>query len=596
LACTPSFAKALKVEVQCQSEQVFVKEPFTFEVKVTYDGDQATSPQIPAIKNLIVRQQRGTSQQISTVNGVVTRSVTFQYLAQSQQVGTLVLAGISADGVTAPPVRVQVVDRGSRSPSTQSALPPIFIKTSVNKQEVWQGEQIVFEFHLYFRTRGTPERLTATDLKAAFKGFISKDMKAEVNPVETIVDGQKYVRALLNRTVLFPLAAGEYEIPLVRLSGQVEIEDNQSRQRSRDPFFSFFDRRPVATIDDVAGGPVVSDPIKIAVKPLPEEGRPADFSGSVGSQFLVDGRLEKKEVAVGEPFTFSLTIQGDGNMDSVAEPKLNFPDWIETYDTDRKVETAFRSGLLHGSIRLDYVLIARQEGEVVLDPVKFSYFDPANSRYVTPQAGPFRLKINPDEGQAVTYLQGKRKRIRVTGTDFRHIRASASIDVLEEGRRATESAFFWTVLAGPWCVWGALVARRRRMDFLRENPLIARKIRSKGEIRQRLSAATELVDSDDGRFYGELENAVHDHLSAQTGTSTRGLTRAQLRDLLMGNGANPRTKRPVSVQLEEAVADGVLGLLDRLDGLRYAPSAGDRETRTALLEDVRALLSQVVSR
>lgn len=342
---------------------------------------------------------------------------------------------------------------------------------------------------------------------------------------------------------------------------------------------------------------MASQPIKIKVLPIPDEGRPANFSGSVGN-YLLSGRLEKNEVAVGEPFTLSLNIEGDGNLDSVAEPKLNFPNWIEVYDTDRQVESGFdeTKKKLQGRIRIDYVLIARQEGEVVLNPIEFSYFSPANNRFLTLKQGPFRLKVKPDEGQAVTYLQGKRKRIRVTGEDFRHIHAESSIGIHHEGRLATGSEVFWGAMAGPWVLFAGLLVRRKRIEYLERNPSVARKIQAKGEIRQRLSAAANLVETGGDRFYGELENAIHNHLSAQFITSTRGLTRPQLRELLTGGPQASNSKSPARFRLQEDVADRILALLDRLDGLRYAPVSGEAESRRVLLEDVRSLLGEVRSR
>ena len=65
-----------------------------------------------------------------------------------------------------------------------------------------------------------------------------------------------------------------------------------------DPFFS--SGRPRA---------VTSEALELKVLPLPQQGRPADFSGLVG-RYQLESNLEPKQVKAGESATFTVELKG----------------------------------------------------------------------------------------------------------------------------------------------------------------------------------------------------------------------------------------------------------------------------------------------
>ena len=56
--------------------------------------------------------------------------------------------------------------------------------------------------------------------------------------------------------------------------------------------------------------------------PLPEQGRPLDFSGAVGT-FHASARADRTDVDVGDSIKLSVEWTGDGNLEFFAPPELD---------------------------------------------------------------------------------------------------------------------------------------------------------------------------------------------------------------------------------------------------------------------------------
>src|SRR5262249_40120157 len=76
-----------------------------------------------------------------------------------------------------------------------------------------------------------------------------------------------------------------------------------------DPFGA---RRPIT---------VQSEPLHLEVLPLPDAGKPADFSGAVGT-FDLHVSASPRELKAGDPVTITTTVEGDGNLAAITPPLL----------------------------------------------------------------------------------------------------------------------------------------------------------------------------------------------------------------------------------------------------------------------------------
>lgn len=124
--------------------------------------------------------------------------------------------------------------------------------------------------------------------------------------------------------------------------------------------------------------------VTLDMLPLPAKGRPASFSGAVGS-FSLAVATSPENSAVGDPLTITTTISGTGSLNSAGCPRI-------TGGALRSYPPAAR-GRDKGLI-CEQVVIPSAAGQ--LPPVVWSYFDPGPGRYrtlrqalpdVSPQSG-----------------------------------------------------------------------------------------------------------------------------------------------------------------------------------------------------------------
>lgn len=113
---------------------------------------------------------------------------------------------------------------------------------------------------------------------------------------------------------------------------------------------------------------------ELKVSPLPSAGRPANFSGGVGS-FRMAVRTRPDHAAAGEPLTILTTITGTETVADALCPEMSGPG-IRSYPA----KAVRRSGALI----CEQVIIPERTGP--LPQLDWSYFDPQRKSYVTHSA------------------------------------------------------------------------------------------------------------------------------------------------------------------------------------------------------------------
>ena len=132
-----------------------------------------------------------------------------------------------------------------------------------------------------------------------------------------------------------------------------------------------------AHLRDWSGG---SRPVKLTIRPVPVEGRPAEFLGGVG-RFSLEAVAEPKVLRVGQELEFRMTVKGSAAWGMSDRPELKRFDRlpiglrIEPKPTEMTANPPLRQFV--------YRLRPTRPGEAVLPPVAIASFDPASARYIT---------------------------------------------------------------------------------------------------------------------------------------------------------------------------------------------------------------------
>lgn len=131
-------------------------------------------------------------------------------------------------------------------------------------------------------------------------------------------------------------------------------------------------------MQDLQTSSVTSTESTLNVKPLPIDGKEG-FSGAVGS-FSIKYELPEKW-KTNETSILRVIIEGEGSLQMFEAPKVILPNTFDVYDPLERTETGYTQGSLHVRHSIEYSIIPRQVGKILLPELKFKYFDPRSGSY-----------------------------------------------------------------------------------------------------------------------------------------------------------------------------------------------------------------------
>lgn len=125
------------------------------------------------------------------------------------------------------------------------------------------------------------------------------------------------------------------------------------------------------------------NPFTLSVLALPDAGRPAHFSGAIGS-FRLSGRLSQSAVQPGDIITLSLELAGQGWLGDARMPAPPPSPLFKNYPSKERLREPLR-------VQTEQVFIPTATNATEIAAARFSFFNPATGRYEESVAGPFRL-------------------------------------------------------------------------------------------------------------------------------------------------------------------------------------------------------------
>jgi hypothetical protein len=132
----------------------------------------------------------------------------------------------------------------------------------------------------------------------------------------------------------------------------------------------------------------VAPRIEVVVRDIPEEGRPATFTGAIG-RFKLMAHAEPRRLRIGDPLTLTLILEGEGTLDATQAPDLT-----EANDLTALFQVHAPTVENNGDRRLfTYSLRPTQAGSLSVPPVAVSYFDVASERYETLHTEPIPIEV-----------------------------------------------------------------------------------------------------------------------------------------------------------------------------------------------------------
>jgi hypothetical protein len=405
----------------------------------------------------------------------------------------------------------------------------LFLRATVDKKQVYVGEQVTLSLYIYSRVDlSSVDAVTMPKLE----GFWSEDVESptQLAGEQRVIDGVPYRAYLLRRRALFPVKAGTLAIT----PAEADITTG----------FLFAGHR----VHRVANAQ------KVKVKPLPPGAPPGFSPASVGS-WRLSADVSQTRVELGQPVTVKVTLEGVGNLKNVTPPKLTGPEALKIYDPTTTDKLSGNKSRVQGRRVMEYLVMPQRTGTFTLPALELPYFDPRAGRYDVARTEPMTVTVEAGAG-GVASLGGtpahsadaahEQKNV-LTGGGLRPLRYQARFEA--PARPVWQQPFFLpAVLAPLGLLLGAAVLGQVRGRLLTETEAGRNKQQARAA-RKRLAAAEKLrAEGGAGAFYGEVEKAVLDFLSARLGAPVGGLTRDALAERLVAAGvAEERRKRVLFV-------------------------------------------------
>jgi hypothetical protein len=559
------FAQGIKFTASAEKTTVGTGEVFEVTFSVNGNGSSFLPPDF---KGFEIRGGPNVSTSMQSVNGATTVSNSFSYIILALKQGDFTIgpASIVVNGhrLSTSSLQIKVV-KGIAVPKSNSRqgqdnfvgdddaanlAKSLFIRAIVDKDNVYQGQQLTLTYRIYTRV-GIVQ--TQVNKLPDLTGFWNQDVKNTQKQAQfhiEIYKGVKYNVADIKQIILFPEHAGNITIDPFEMTFTARVQ-----APSKDIMDQFFGNN----FQDI-NYPAKSLPVVVHVKPLPQAGKPDSFTGAVGS-FNMEAAVDKNHLKANEALNYKIKITGSGNIKLLKNLNVNFPADFEKYDPKIVDTVTEKVNGVAGSRIYNYLLIPRHQGDFTIDPVKFSYFNPAMGRYTSLTTKAFQVKV--DKGNAennVTALSGADKQdVKLLNKDIRYIKTGDAGLIIEGDSFYGSTGYYILLLLGPFLCFAAVVYR----NWNRKNNADVVKVKNRraGRVAAKhlAIAQKELKANNTKAFYEAIFKGLYGYLSDKLNISYADLDRETIAATLKAKSLN------------ETMIDQLLDTLDLCEMARYAP-------------------------
>lgn len=511
----PGQAQDVTLRATVDRNQVGLNDRFQYTIEISGKSTNLPKPQFPSLEDFSVLSGPNTSTSIQFINGAMTssNSYTFYLMPQKEGVFQIAPAKLEIDGeiLSSNSIEVKVVKSSGqqqiKDPKIQKRNDQellgenLYLKTFVDRKNVFQNQQILVEYKLYFRVS---VRSYNVDKIPANQGFWMEEFKLTSQPpISTeIINGITYQVATLRKIALFPTRSGKLTIEPMIISVDALVK---SKRRSRSIFDNFFEDPFGRTVRKT----LTSKPVSINVKPLPSLNQPSDFDGVVG-KYNMSLKVDKTELKANEAVSVKLTIRGEGNLKLLMPPKLNLPTDMEVYDPKEKTNIKREKNKVSGSKVIEYVVLPRFKGDYTIPAASLSYFDPIKQQYVRLKTEPINLAVLEGDIAATGLMAGSslsKQEVALLGEDIRYIKENAQFFLA--GKKLYQNWLYLLSylipLIGLAVAWRYSIQRNK----LRSDVELARRRKAGKIASKQLTRARRMLKTNDKEgFYHSITQAL----------------------------------------------------------------------------------------
>lgn len=543
----------VKFEAKASKQMLGVNERLRVDFEMNQDGDNFKAPSFNGFTVV-----GGPNQAVSNswINGKRTYSKTYSFFLEPTGRGkfTIGQAEITVDGniYKTSPIQVEVtaaVDKPTDGDNIEFiASENLHLVAEISNSNPFLNEAITVVYKLYVSPRISVSDWREVD-NPTFRDFWSQNIDIRQLKIENgEYQGEPYRYVVLRKTILYPQKTGELDLEPLTLSVSVDVPSER-----RD----IFGGRLYTTISKtVAAGKRTID-----VKPLPDEGKPLDFTGAVG-KFDLKVIPGNTSLAATESVDIKVEVSGNGNLKLFELPQLEVPATLEQYEPQRSENVRTDLNGTQGSVLDTYTIVPTRPGDYIIPPISFSYFDIGSKTYKTIKSKEIPLEVDKAPAGSTAYTgPGSLAKlpVEVTGDQFRFIKLRTNLRPLNAGS-FFGSFTFWTLMALPFAVLaGALFFVKKRAAMV--NDVRGNRVKKANKLTKKYLSEAKNNLGDHEKFYIALERALHNYLRAKLHIQTFDMSKEKIKALLDERNVDPET------------SGDFIALLSSCEFARYTPSS-----------------------
>ncbi|WP_230158128.1 BatD family protein [Flavobacterium sp. CECT 9288] len=548
LVCSTLSAQ-VQFEARVSKTTLGLNERLRIDFMMNVDGDNFVQPSFDGFRIIA-----GPSQQVSQswVNGRSSFEKAYSYFLVPNQKGTFVIksAAIEYNGQiykTAPiKITVTAATEQPRDPNDPqiSGDENLYLVADVSKTNPYLNEPVTVVYKLYFANIGITN-LGETS-KPKYNDFWSQNIEIkQLVAEEGIFKGQNFRYIVLKKVVLYPQKSGRLKIEPLSLSVDVQLPTNR-----RDMFGRMLLTETTKRVS--AGAKTIN------VKPLPEAGKPDDFTGAVGN-FDFKVTPSKTNLKHGESLDLVVSVTGKGNLKLFSLPKPVVPNALEMYDAVHSEDISTPLSGMAGKSVDSYAIVPQYKGNYPVKPMQFSYFDLSSGTYKTLRSPEIMIHVldGPTPVDS-TATKGNKNKIAAV-EEFKNIKSKTNFVPINK-KDFLGSNMFTGLLLLPFLLIPLIVLFKKKKEAM-DGDVAGNRVRMNNKLAKKyLSEAKKQINNKE-LFYVALEKAMHNFLKAKLNIETSEMSKDNIQELLLSRNANP-----------EAVTDFIT-LTENCEIARYAPSS-----------------------
>jgi len=526
-----SMADPVTFDATINSPQISLDE--VLQLTLTFSGinqdlDPVSLPVVDGFTAKYIGPSSSTSMEIINGNTQTHSTRSFIYNLFPLKVGHFQIPPISAtingQTYTTKPIDVEVVqstsqasnsDDQNQAPSDQSINDKVKLIAWIDQRNVYLNQQVPLTVRLLYRD--VPLR------DVQYPAFDKTGMNADDfdKPVQgtMTINGVQY-NGVEFKTNIYPTHLGDLTVGPVQIQGNVLYKTQQNNPFgdnnpfNADIFNSFFDSyatRPVT---------ISSQPIQLHVSMLPDENKPADFSGALG-QYDFQASVAPAKVKLGDPLTLKMDIKGSGNFKNLKMPEFRATGF-KSYQPQIKNTGDEKT--------LEEVIIPVSSSITQVPALNFSYFDTASGNYKTITQGPFPIEVtppSPDQDFKAIGFADMTNPQAIAANQFSWGRVFNKLGLLF--KKLTASIWFWISLIVILIAGVSYILWKGFQERLENDPAFARRLKAVREARQALKSAEGYIAGGQVKdFYALLTKVLHDYLANKWHESSAALSTQEI--------------------------------------------------------------------